>query len=232
MIGAGTIGGSGAVAPMSATAAAGAAPLAYAATVTTGAASGGAASARTQELMSGAAPRTQAERAWVAQVEQALSAYVNIVGAIVTEAQRQAQAGISAFGVPAVGGTEDHAYEQRVLELVNVERARYGLQPLRYQAQLDAASERHNAVQAATGIMAHDGIGDGDPGSRIRATGFTNAWGENVATGQLSPEQVVAEWMASPGHRKNILDPTFSKLGVSYTVGAGGRTFWAQSFGS
>jgi uncharacterized protein YkwD len=130
------------------------------------------------------------------------------------------------------GDKEDHAFEQRVLELINVERAKYGLSPVRYNGALDNASEKHAEHMAIVGKMAHDGIGDGDPGERIRAEGFRKAWGENVATGQTSPEQVVREWMASPGHRRNILDPNYQQMGVAYVTASNGRSYWAQSFGA
>jgi uncharacterized protein YkwD len=196
-----------------------------------GTAAGGIDPARRAALAQGALPTTAAEQQWVAQASTAMASMAGAVQALVGEAQRQAALGRDVYGRP-LQGAEDHQFEQRVLDLVNAERAKYGAQPLAYDRQLDLASERHNQVQAATGRMAHDGIGDGTPRDRIRATGFTGAWGENVATGQLSPEQVVAEWMASPGHRRNILDPTYDRLGVSYTVASNGRTFWAQSFGT
>lgn len=132
----------------------------------------------------------------------------------------------------ATGSKEDHAFEQRVLELINVERAKAGLKPVRYSGTLDNAAEKHADHMAIVGKMAHDGIGDGDPGERIRAEGFRKAWGENVATGQTSPEQVVREWMASPGHRRNILDPNYQQMGVAYVTAANGRSYWAQEFGA
>lgn len=128
--------------------------------------------------------------------------------------------------------SEDHEFEQRVLELVNQERAKYGLRALVYNGVLDRAAEKHNAQQVRTQTMAHDGIGDGTPGERIRAEGFRSAWGENVAVGQRSPEQVVREWMASPSHRANILNPNFRQLGVAFQVGTNGVPFWAQEFGA
>jgi uncharacterized protein YkwD len=64
------------------------------------------------------------------------------------------------------------------------------------------------------------------------AAGWNWAWGENAAVGQYSPEQVVSEWMASPGHRANILNPNFAFLAVGYGVGANGRPYWTQSFGA
>lgn len=127
---------------------------------------------------------------------------------------------------------EDHAFEAKVLELVNKERAKAGLSPVRYNGTLDNAAEKHARHMGLVGRMAHDGIGDGDPGERIRAEGFRRGWGENVATGQSSPEQVVREWMNSPSHRRNILDPNFRSLGVAYTTAANGRSYWAQAFGS
>jgi uncharacterized protein YkwD len=164
-------------------------------------------------------------------VDSTLRTTVAAINGLVSEAQRQAKLGRDLFGNP-LQTREDHAYEARVLQLVNAERAKYGLGALVYDRQLDRAAEGHNAQQAATRTMSHDAIGDGDPGSRIAATGFRKAWGENVAAGQTSPEQVVAEWMASPGHRRNILDADFRRMGVSYSTSADGRAFWAQEFGA
>ena len=116
--------------------------------------------------------------------------------------------------------------------LVNAERARYGLGAVTYESRLDLAAERHASQMGAVAVMAHDGIGDADPGARARAAGWHRSWGENVAVGQTTPEQVMAEWMASPGHRRNILDPAFTRLGVSYTTGVDRRPYWAQAFGA
>lgn len=155
---------------------------------------------------------------------QQIAALTSVVGIVNALAQALA-------AQRALGG-EGNTFERRVLELLNQQRAAFGLTQLSYSAQLDAAATGHNNQMLATGSMAHEGIGDGDPQARIRATGFSNAWGENVAVGQTSPEQVVSEWMASPGHRRNILDPAFTQVGNAYGVAADGRAFWAQEFGS
>lgn len=128
--------------------------------------------------------------------------------------------------------SEDDDFEQRVLELVNAERAKAGLAPVRYHGALDNAAEKHASHMSKVGRMAHDGIGDGDPGERIRAEGWRRGWGENVATGQTSAEQVVREWMNSPTHRRNILDPNFRSMGVGHVTASNGRSFWAQEFGA
>ncbi|MEO6866951.1 MAG: CAP domain-containing protein [Gaiellales bacterium] len=127
---------------------------------------------------------------------------------------------------------ENNQFEQRVHDLVNAERAKAGLAPVKYNQTVDNAAEKHASHMAKVGQMAHAGIGDGDPGQRIRAEGWNKAWGENVATGQRSPEQVVREWMDSPTHRRNILDPNFREMGVALAVDQSGRTFWAQEFGA
>lgn len=49
--------------------------------------------------------------------------------------------------------------------------------------------------------------------------------GENIAMGQRSPEEVMMQWMNSEGHRKNIMNPAFTKIGVGYTNG-----YWVQEF--
>lgn len=143
-----------------------------------------------------------------------------------------APAPIAASVPTRTGGAEDAAYEQQVLDLVNAERAKAGLGAVRYSAALDSAAETHNAFQTQQRTMAHIDIGDGDPGARIRAAGFNGAWGENVAVGQRTPEQVVAEWMASPTHRANILNPNFSQIGVAHETTTDGFSFWTQSFGA
>ncbi|MCW2973152.1 MAG: hypothetical protein JWN72_1425 [Thermoleophilia bacterium] len=127
---------------------------------------------------------------------------------------------------------EDSTFESQVLDLINKERAKGGLSALSYNAALDSAAEKHAGQMATVKTMAHDGIGDGDPGERIRAEGYKNAWGENVAVGQLTPEQVVREWMNSPEHKRNIMDPNFKLSGISQVVDTTGRKYWAQEFGA
>lgn len=127
--------------------------------------------------------------------------------------------------------TYEDPFEQQVVDLVNQVRAQYGLPPLAYDERLDIGAERHTAHQALVGQMAHEGIGDGTPQERMLAAGWDWAWGENAAVGQTSPEQVVREWMASPGHRANILNPAFGFLAVGFSTSADGRPYWTQSFG-
>ncbi len=114
-----------------------------------------------------------------------------------------------------------------VLCLVNRERARHGERPLRPNRRLRVAAQGHSASMAAAGYFAHDGPGGQTPFSRIRATGYlrgARSWriGENIAWGTLwlaTPRAIVATWMASPGHRANILDRFFRDTAIGVAPG-------------
>ena len=124
-------------------------------------------------------------------------------------------------------------FEQRVVELVNIERAKVGAKPLIVNFSLQEAAWRHTEHMAAKRVMCHAGCGDGDPQSRIKATGYKAAtWGENVASGQRTPEDVMDDWMHSSGHRRNILSKNFTDIGVAYAPDGAYGTSWTQVFGT
>jgi uncharacterized protein YkwD len=195
-----------------------------------GAVAGASAIGGGNDLMSALAKLTEAIKALADVVSKMNTKVAGVQGQAAKKSQFVAKAPTTT--ATATGKKEDHAFEQRVLELINVERAKAGLKPVSYNGTLDNAAEKHAEHMSIVGKMAHDGIGDGDPGERIRAEGFRKGWGENVATGQTSPEQVVREWMASPGHRRNILDPNYQQMGVAYVTASNGRSYWAQEFGA
>lgn len=119
-----------------------------------------------------------------------------------------------------------------ILTLVNMQRVNHGLQPLQLDARLNAAAQQHTIDQGLLGDIYHvapDGTG---PGERIKAVGYTfSSWGENVAAGQRSPEEVMESWMNSPGHCRNILNPGFTELGVGYAETITSyRVWWTQTF--
>jgi uncharacterized protein YkwD len=107
--------------------------------------------------------------------------------------------------------------------LVNRERLVHGEVALRPNARLAAAAQGHSADMAAGDYFEHDGRHGDTPLSRMRASGYIfssrigYAVGENIAwatLGLATPKAIVASWMASPGHRANILDATFRETGV------------------
>jgi uncharacterized protein YkwD len=122
-----------------------------------------------------------------------------------------------------------------VVELTNQERAKAGLGPLAISQQLTSAAQGYAEVLATSGCFAHTCGPVPDMVGRSERAGY-HAWttlGENIAAGQRSPEEVVKQWMDSPGHRTNILNPAFTEIGVGVANGKGPYgTYWAQEFGA
>ncbi|MBW8795705.1 MAG: CAP domain-containing protein [Streptomyces sp.] len=118
----------------------------------------------------------------------------------------------------------------RILELVNAERGKVGCSALTLNSTLTKVAQAHSADMALHRNMSHTGSDGSSPGDRITAAGYTwSAYGENVAYGYASPEQVMAAWMASPGHKANILNCTFKEIGVGL---AQPDSYWTQDFGT
>lgn len=123
---------------------------------------------------------------------------------------------------PAVSAAQ--AYQDRVLVLTNAERAKAGLAALRASGCADGYADRWAGSLLAAGALSHQAL------SPILSACGARGVGENVAYGNVSPEQLVAMWMGSPGHRANILNATFTHLGVGATSTSGGRWYGVQVF--
>ncbi|MEU1896268.1 CAP domain-containing protein [Streptomyces pristinaespiralis] len=118
----------------------------------------------------------------------------------------------------------------RVVALVNSERGKAGCSPVTLNAKLSKAAQAHSEDMAAHRNMSHTGSDGSDPGARITRAGYTwSTYGENVAYGYATPESVMAGWMASPGHKRNILDCGFKEIGVGL---AQPDNYWTQDFGT
>ncbi|MFE9169675.1 CAP domain-containing protein [Streptomyces kebangsaanensis] len=118
----------------------------------------------------------------------------------------------------------------RVVELVNSERGKAGCSPLTVNATLTKAAQAHSEDMAAHRNMSHTGSDGSSPGDRITRAGYTwRTYGENVAYGYSTPEQVMAGWMSSPGHKANILNCSFKEIGVGL---AQPGSYWTQNFGA
>ncbi|MGH2954258.1 MAG: CAP domain-containing protein [Solirubrobacterales bacterium] len=112
--------------------------------------------------------------------------------------------------------------------LVNVERDAAGLRPLKRNKKLQRAAQRHNERMVGTGCFAHECPGESALDGRLDLVGYLKGnltrwmFGENIAWGARergTPRSIVAAWMASPGHRANILYGTFRQIGVGFSVG-------------
>jgi uncharacterized protein YkwD len=107
--------------------------------------------------------------------------------------------------------------------LVNRERARNGENPLRADAHLRAAAQHHSDDMAAREYFEHEAPGGETLLDRLHASGYLYSSrigyvvGENIAWATLTlatPRAIVEAWMASPGHRANILDTSFRDTGI------------------
>lgn len=114
-----------------------------------------------------------------------------------------------------------------VVELTNQVRTQNGLRPLRLNCQLSKASQNHTADMNRTRNLSHTGSDGSGPATRVKRVGYQySAVAENIAYGQRNPSQVLNSWMNSPGHRKNILNPNYSDIGVGFL-----NNYWTQVFG-
>ncbi|MCA9997838.1 MAG: CAP domain-containing protein [Anaerolineales bacterium] len=129
-------------------------------------------------------------------------------------------------------------FEQDVLTLVNSERAKVGCGALTANDKLVAAARGHSQDMAANDFFSHTGSNGSSPGDRIEAQGYNwSTWGENIAAGYTTPADVMGGWMDSPGHRDNILNCSFTEIGIGYVYNANDagavdyRHYWTQVFG-
>lgn len=125
--------------------------------------------------------------------------------------------------------TEVLSYAEQVVALVNAERAKAGLNALTLDTEIaSAALVRAKETEISFSHTRPDGrhfsTALSDSGISFRGAG------ENIAWGQRSPEEVMNGWMNSEGHRANILNPNFTKIGVGYYQNAAGRNYWTQLF--
>jgi uncharacterized protein YkwD len=121
-----------------------------------------------------------------------------------------------------------------MLDSLNNLRAGAGAPPLTLCGSLERAAQGHSDDQAATDVMSHTGSDGSTLVTRAEAAGYVN-WstlGENVATGYGNVDDVMAAWMASSGHRANILNPSFVHVGLAESFSSGGVPYWTQDFGA
>jgi len=120
------------------------------------------------------------------------------------------------------------AYEKKVFDLTNQERAKNGLPALKVDATLSKMAHEKSRDMSANGYFSHTSPTYGSPFDMMKKFGITYSYaGENIAMGQKNPEEVVNAWMNSAGHRANILNPNYNYIGVGY-VSQG--NYWTQDF--
>lgn len=109
--------------------------------------------------------------------------------------------------------------ESKMLEMVNKERVKHGLKPLQADPELTAVARAHSNDMFSRGYFAHNTPEGKNPFDRMRAAGVKfSAAGENLALAQTL-EIAHINLMNSPGHRANILQPSFGRLGIGVLDG-------------
>ncbi len=121
--------------------------------------------------------------------------------------------------------------EEEVARLVNQERAKRKLPALAYNAELCRLARMKSQDFINKGYFAHQSPTYGSPFDMLKRNGikYTSA-GENIAKGQPTAQSVMAGWMASTGHRGNILSSAFTKIGVGAAKDSKGNLYWTQLF--
>lgn len=119
-------------------------------------------------------------------------------------------------------------YENEVVRLVNSERAKNGLSPLTQDWELSRVARFKSQDMKDNAYFSHTSPIYGSPFDMIKNFGISyRTAGENIARGQATPQAVVNAWMNSSGHRANILNKSYKKIGVGYV--SDGR-YWTQMF--
>jgi uncharacterized YkwD family protein len=120
------------------------------------------------------------------------------------------------------------AYEQKVVDLTNQERAKNGLATLKVDTALSKVAREKSLDMSKNGYFSHTSPTYGSPFDMMKQFGISYQYaGENIAMGQRTPEEVVQAWMNSEGHRKNILSANFNYIGVGYVESG---NYWTQMF--
>jgi uncharacterized protein YkwD len=104
--------------------------------------------------------------------------------------------------------------EENVVQQTNAERARHGLAPLIVDQRLVQSARAHTVWMTRARRLQHTSL----------------PLAENIAMGQQSPQEAMQSWMSSPGHRANILNRSYRRIGVSAYSAPDGTVFWTQQF--
>jgi uncharacterized protein YkwD len=127
---------------------------------------------------------------------------------------------------------------QATVCLLNDERGAQGLRPVAEAPGLTQPSRAYSARMVAERFFGHESPDGGTLVDRLTAVGYiapNGDWtvGENIAWGQgelSTPRSIVAAWMASPGHRKNILTGAYTEVGIGVVTGTPGDASWGATY--
>lgn len=126
---------------------------------------------------------------------------------------------------------EIKAAETEVIRLVNIQRGYSGLPKLSANWQLSRIARYKSQDMINKNYFSHISPTYGSPFNMMENFGLKfSAAGENIAMGEQTPSSVVTAWMNSPGHRANILNPSYTQIGVGLAKNPNGTCYWTQMF--
>ena len=129
--------------------------------------------------------------------------------------------------IPVMDNTVS-SYEQQVIVLVNEIRRNNGLTPLKPNWELSRVARYKSQDMYDNRYFSHTSPVYGSPFQMMKNFGISyRSAAENIAKGQRTPQEVVNAWMNSSGHRANILNASYTQIGVGY-VSTG--NYWTQMF--
>lgn len=127
-------------------------------------------------------------------------------------------------GAPQASAMSNSTFGKKLHQQTNTSRAFRDIKKLKYQKCVDRYAQRQANRMARKRTMYHQDLGPILRKCDLRAVA------ENVATGYTSPKANVKAWLKSPGHRRNLLNRKYTRLGIGVAK-AGGRTYTVQVFG-
>jgi uncharacterized protein YkwD len=164
-----------------------------------------------------------------AEVENPAPPVAGTRGSAGSDFSTQLSARFPACGVSA----REAEWREEIYGLVNRARAAAGLAPVSRNETLERQASQYACELIQYDFFAHvNPVTDTRLEDRALAFGYDyHVIGENLAAGQTTPQQAFTDWMNSPSHRDNILDPRFTQLGVGIRAGGSYNVYWVQEFG-
>lgn len=141
---------------------------------------------------------------------------------------------VAAVAFSSTGAAKDNPCKsdriQKAVALVNHVREKRNLPSVTCTSPMVKVARMHSSDMCRRDYFSHESPDGKRPVHRFRQLGIVaNTAGENIALGQTSSKEVVNEWMASPPHRKSILNKRFRRMGIGYAH-CDGTPYWTQTF--
>lgn len=131
--------------------------------------------------------------------------------------------------IPAASSVK--AWESEVVKLVNAERSKRGLELVKENWELSRCARYKSQDMINKNYFGHQSPTYGSPFVMMESFGLRfSAAGENIAKGQRTPQEVMNAWMNSEGHKRNIISPSYTQIGVGLAKDKNGVCYWTQQF--